>query len=244
MKRILTASIVVAALLLSTRISMAQDIIHTYDSAPVKAKVLEIGDDYMYYKTWDNQDGPLYNMSLSRVVKIVFENGTVKTFPPASPYIGLRAYEIYPLDYRWGHYYGPYGRIVPGDISDYIGYTLYGGEYMKARNQHQWGTCLTWGGIAFMSITIAAHIAYAQMDDFTGSHGMSGSGYTAGVLTGYIGSVACLGAGIPLWVKGSKGLRKIADDYNRTYVNPDKNGNAPNLSVGTTRSGVGLAFNF
>ena len=31
----------------------AQDYIHTYDSAPIKAKVLEIGDDYIYYRTWD-----------------------------------------------------------------------------------------------------------------------------------------------------------------------------------------------
>ena len=81
---------------------MAQDVIHTYDSVPIKAKILEIGDDYMYYKTWDNPDGPLYNMSLSRVVKIVFENGTTKTFASISPYISSGLYGTYPLDYRWG----------------------------------------------------------------------------------------------------------------------------------------------
>ena len=63
---------------------MAQDIIHTYDSAPIKAKILEIGDDYMYYKTWDNPNGPLYNMSLSRVMKIVFENGSTSMRIPLS----------------------------------------------------------------------------------------------------------------------------------------------------------------
>ena len=49
MKRIIAASIIIAVSLITSRASMAQDIIHTYDSAPIKAKILEIGDDYMYY---------------------------------------------------------------------------------------------------------------------------------------------------------------------------------------------------
>lgn len=251
MKRILTASIIIAVSLATSHVSKAQDIIHTYDSAPIKAKVLEIGDDYMCYKTWDNLDGPLYNMSLSRVMKIVFENGTTKTFAPVSPYISPGPYGTHPLDYRWGHYYGPYGRISRGQIADYIGYSLYGSEYMKASNQYTWGICLTGAGVAGLLVTIAAHIAYAEMNDFYADMNdfpsqpvMHSSGSDIGVAAGYIGSAACLGAGIPLWVKGSKGLRKIADDYNSTYVNPARNGSTPNLSLGATRSGVGLAFNF
>ena len=244
MKRIIAASIIIAISLVASRTSMAQDIIHTYDSAPIKARVLEIGDDYMYYKTWDNLDGPLYNMSLSRVVKIVFENGTTKTFAPVSPYISPGPYGTYPLDYRWGHYYSSYGRISRGEIADYIGYSLYGSEYMKASNRYTWGIYLTGAGVACLLVTIASHIAYVEMNDYTSQHGMYSSGSDLGVAAGYIGSVACLGAGIPLWVKGSKGLRKIADDYNKTYVNPDRNSSAPNLSLGATRSGVGLAFNF
>ena len=240
MKRIIAASIIIAVSLITSRASMAQDIIHTYDYAPIKAKVLEIGDDYMYYKTWDNPDGPLYNISLSRVLKIVFENGTTKTFAPVSPYISPGPYGTYPLDYRWGHYYGPYGRISRGQIADYIGYSLYGSEYMKASNQYTWGIGLTGAGVAGFIVTIAAHIAYAEMHDFTSQHGMHSSGSDIGVAAGYIGSAACLGAGIPLWVKGSKGLRKIADDYNKSRQEQQRS----NLSLGATRSGVGLAFNF
>ena len=101
MKRILATLSIIAMSLMMAQISMAQDIIHTYDSAPIKAKILEIGDDYMYYKTWDNPDGPLYNISLSRVVKIVFENGSTKVFAPVSPYIGSGRYGAHPMDYRW-----------------------------------------------------------------------------------------------------------------------------------------------
>lgn len=245
MKRILFTFGIIAASLIMSQTSMAQDYIYTYDSVPIKAKVLEIGEDYMCYKTWDNPDGPLYNISLSRVMKVVFENGTTKIFAPPSPYIGHGAYGTHPLDYRWGHYYSPYGRLSQGQIADYIGYSLYGGEYMKVKEQYMWGMSLTCAGISGVLMTIASHIAFIRRDEFISHHGMGDAGgYGLGIATGYIASAGCLGAGIPLWVKGHKGLRKIADDYNRTYINPDRNTSNSNLSLGATRSGFGLALNF
>lgn len=246
MKRTLNVFIIILMSLMSFQTVMAQDIIHTYDSAPIKAKILEIGDNYLYYKTWDNPDGPLYNMSLSRVTRIVFENGTTKVFTQISPYIGPGPYGAYPLDYRWGSYYSPYGRISPGNLSDYLGYTLYGSEYMKARNQFSWGFALTGMGVGGLLISITAHLASIEMDSMPGFDNFqpSRSGSNAGIAVGYVLSAGCIGAGIPLWVKGSKGLRKIADDYNRTYINPGSTGTNPNLSLGTTRNGIGLAFNF
>lgn len=79
------SSALIAAAFLMCMVSgtiSAQDYIHTYDSAPIKAKVLEIGDDYIYYRTWDNLEGPLYNISPSKVMKITFENGSEKSFMP------------------------------------------------------------------------------------------------------------------------------------------------------------------
>ena len=206
MKRILTASIIIAISLIVSPAAMAQDITQTCDSGEVQAK----------------------------------------TFAPVSPYISPRLYGTYPIDYRWGHYYSPYGRISREDIIDYIGYSLYGSEYMKASNRYVWGIHLTGAGASAILISIATHIAYAGMDRFSDRHGMSGhsTDYSAGIAVGYIAGAACLGAGIPLWVKGSKGLRKIADDYNRRYINPEENGTSPNLSLGATRNGIGLAFNF
>lgn len=245
MKRILATLSIIGLSLMMTQISMAQDIIHTYDSAPIKAKILEIGDDYMYYKTWDNPDGPLYNMSLSRVMKIVFENGSTKVFAPVSPYMGSGRYGAHPMDYRWGHYYSPYGRLSQGQIADYIGYSLYGSDYMKAKDRYLWGMSLTCAGISGVIMTIATHLALVRRDEFLSHNGMGGSGgYGAGIAAGYLASAGCIGAGIPLWVKGNKGLKKIADDYNRTYVNPERSGHSPNLSLGATDSGIGLALNF
>ena len=62
--------------------AFAQDIIHTIDGRSIEAKILEINDDDILYKTFDNQDGPDYRMSVGRVARIVFQNGTEKSSCP------------------------------------------------------------------------------------------------------------------------------------------------------------------
>lgn len=239
--------------------AFAQDVIHTINTKPIQAKVIEIGEDYIWYKTFDNQEGPDYKMSVSRVTKIVFENGTVKTFAPASLY-GHRIPYVYdefgpygPLEYRWGHYYDRRGRIYGENLADYIGVSLYGSDYMKAKSQYFWGLSLAAAGATLLAGAIVGGAMYADysrstaaIDAHMAQYGMGGSGssssgaiYVAGGLVG----AACLGVGIPIWVKGNRGLNNIADDYNRNYGS-DKYGYAPSLSIGATGNGVGLALVF
>ena len=66
---------------------------------------------------------------------------------------------------------------------------------------------------------------------------------TLGYVLGYATGAACLGVGIPLWVKGDRQLNGIADDYNRNYGHRNL-GYGSSLTVGPTRSGIGLALNF
>lgn len=235
---------VIIASMAASHVSSAQDIIHTYDSAPIKAAIQIIDDDYIHYKTWDNQDGPLYSMSLARVEKVAFRNGTVRIFPRTNQYTVTSPYGQYPIDYRRGKFYERHGRVSSQEIYDYIGYTLYGSEYMKARDQYVWGMSLTFIGVGAMIITATAHVASNRMDELTSLHGMENPGSNAGVIAGYVAGAGCLAAGIPLWVKGNRGLRRIADDYNRKHSVPQPAESGSNLSLGATRSGIGLAFNF
>ena len=245
MKRLLTLIAVAIASMTASYVSSAQDIIHTYDSAPIKAAIQFIDDDYIHYKTWDNQDGPLYSMSLSRVEKVAFRNGTVRIFPRADRYTLPGPYGQYPIDYRRGKFYERQGRISSQEIYDYIGYTLYGSEYMKARNQYTWGISLTCIGVGGLIITLASHIASNKMDRITSfHHDTPDTGMNAGVIAGYAASAGCVAAGIPLWVKGNRGLHRIADDYNLKHTKPQPVESGSNLTLGTTRNGLGLAFNF
>ena len=54
-----------------------------------------------------------------------------------------------------------------------------------------------------------------------------------------IAGVACLGVGIPLWVKGDRKMNAMADDYNQRF-----GAGKANLSLGSAPSGLGLTLNF
>ncbi len=237
--------------------ALAQDMIHTFDGAPIQTKVLEISDTQVIYKTWDNLEGPDYRMSTSRIARIVFANGTEKVFAPSTllypdvdPYVepyhspygygyehGYMGYG--PLEYRYGHYYDRRGRLRAEQVRDYLGVSLYGSDYIKAERQLYWGASLTLvGGVmgfffTFMSLGSKAPEWAIDSDDNS----------SAISVVGLVGSAACLGVGIPLWIKGDKKLNAMADDYNKRFG--PQNSTTPNLSLGTTRSGgIGLALNF
>lgn len=225
----------------------AQDIIYTVDSRPIESRVVEIGEDYLYYKAFDNLDGPDYKMSISRITKIVFENGKVETFSEiASPLRQTPSPFAYgPIDYRWGHYYDPYGYYTTDQLANYIGVSLYGSRYRKARGQYLCGACLVGAGVAALAFGIPLIFVASASGSYAAEAGFShdstpGALAALGTLTG----VACLGTGIPIWVSGNRKLNAIADDYNQKYGQRDFSSNGATLSVGPTRSGVGLALNF
>ena len=102
---------------------------------------------------------------------------------------------------------------------------LYGSRYRKAGTRKSTGVFLTFlAPTVFISGIIA------------GACDLEGVAWFA-----MAGTVACLGVGIPLWIKGRKDLDSILDDYAKNY------GAMPyssSLTFGPTPNGVGLSFNF
>jgi len=216
--------------------SFAQDIIHTLDERPIEAKVLEITDDYVRYKTFDNLEGPDYRMSVNRVVRIVFENGTEKAFSSPAPLTSSGYYG--PVRYRYGRFFDYRGRLFENS-DDFMGVALFGSDYRKARGQFFWGFGLTSIGAA---LVVASLVGSSMVNDFNrDNHSMRVSNDTE-KLFGVMG-VACLGAGIPLWISGNRKLNKIADEYNKNYGRGNVGYN-PSLELKSGANGVGLALNF
>ncbi|MBS1780154.1 MAG: hypothetical protein JST70_12555 [Bacteroidetes bacterium] len=58
----------------------AQDILTTRDGTELRVKVTEVSDDNVKYKSWDNQDGPIYTMERNGILFIKYENGTKDVF--------------------------------------------------------------------------------------------------------------------------------------------------------------------
>ncbi|MBN1182532.1 MAG: hypothetical protein JXB49_09620 [Bacteroidales bacterium] len=59
---------------------IAQDIIVKKDYSEIKAKVIEIQENLIKYKPYDFLDGPLRNIYVSDVLRIVYENGKIESF--------------------------------------------------------------------------------------------------------------------------------------------------------------------
>lgn len=65
MKRILISSIGLAVFytLLSASTAAAQDVIHTRDGKMIESKVLEISEESVSYKMFNNLEGPVFKMA-------------------------------------------------------------------------------------------------------------------------------------------------------------------------------------
>jgi hypothetical protein len=72
--------ILIITMVLITTMTFAQDVIVKKDGSTILSSVKEIGSTEIKYKKWSNQDGPMYTIRISDVIRINFENGAVESF--------------------------------------------------------------------------------------------------------------------------------------------------------------------
>jgi len=132
-----------------------------------------------------------------------------------------------------------YGVLSPSDyfymmpLSDQMT-MIYGSRYRRANNKLLTGVSLTTiVAPTCATLGLTGSLVSAIDDEF----GPDAGGVILTVL-GIAGTAASLGVGIPLWIKGRRELDEMLDDYSRRY-SP-----RPNLSMGATQNGFGLALNF
>lgn len=58
----------------------AQDVIFRTDGIEIKSKVLEIDENFIKYKNFDQQEGPVRSIQKSLVFMIKYSNGTIEKF--------------------------------------------------------------------------------------------------------------------------------------------------------------------
>jgi len=75
-------NIVILILLLATSISYssAQDLLYSKTGEVLRVKILEVGETQIRFLKFNDQQGTTYNAQVSKVEKIVFENGHVEKF--------------------------------------------------------------------------------------------------------------------------------------------------------------------
>ena len=60
--------------------AIAQDVIVLKDGDFKKVKVIEVGENDVKYKKWENIEGPTYTISISNILAINYQNGTKDSF--------------------------------------------------------------------------------------------------------------------------------------------------------------------
>lgn len=82
MSHIQRLATILLTLLASVFAVSAQDIIVTNDGDAISAKVLELTDTSIKYKNFSNQQGPTFELPISQVKSLIYENGRKVTFEP------------------------------------------------------------------------------------------------------------------------------------------------------------------
>ncbi|MDR0207168.1 MAG: hypothetical protein LBI45_07945 [Bacteroidales bacterium] len=77
MKKIL---LILVAVIIFGIIAQAQDVIVTTDGKKINSKVIEVNENDIRYKLFDNPSGPTYFLKKSEIASILYENGHVDVF--------------------------------------------------------------------------------------------------------------------------------------------------------------------
>jgi hypothetical protein len=76
------------ALLFMAGGAAAQDMMALRNGNIETVKILEVGDNEIKYKKWENQEGPTFSTATANVLSVKFENGTNQKFDTATPAAG------------------------------------------------------------------------------------------------------------------------------------------------------------
>ena len=135
--------ILLAGMLLCGSLS-AQDLIFIKPhNSTIEAKVIEITEDEIKYRNFDQLDGPIRTIDKSEVNKIVYEDGTEEEFKGAEKsynydqYLNNQDTLQQPAGYKHGKYfligagfgnsYGGIGVKFAGRFGDIVGFGFHGG---------------------------------------------------------------------------------------------------------------------
>lgn len=124
---------------LSALAAFAQDKIHFLDSRVVDAVVDEVGNELIYYRAFQYQNGPVYSVPVSHVEKIVYHNGYEQVIGGGMVFDESL---LTAVGGTGGKMRFDRGKLYIGSHTagghmqaDYVAFNLYGDDYYKARSR-------------------------------------------------------------------------------------------------------------
>ena len=241
MKKLFALLIAAAAMLICGITSRAQDVILTKDSQIILSIVTEVSESMVTYKSFDNQNGPDYKISTSRIQKIKFANGAEQTFSQAAPKSATQGSQ--PLfsegfmDFSHGDFLLNGRQVDETEFHNYFNADEF--ETINgALRQRKSGKGLLIAGSICAGVGLAGWIGGACICTYADSE----YDFYIGMCCAYSGlcltaaGSTMLAVGTPLFCIGNSRLRWAANHYNSRQ--------GMSLSLATGSTGVGLALKF
>jgi len=171
-----------------TSLAFSQDAIITKEGKKIESKVLEINENDIKYKNFDNPDGPIYTMKKSDIVSILYENGSV---------------DVFTMDVKTEP--APVQQVVPNNT---IYYTKI--DYENARRLRDAGVGCFIGGAAGCTLGLILVVAgsTAVANNYYGYNDVSTSAVVGTVLLLFVGPPVLI-SGIVMWPIGQTRLNTI-----------------------------------
>lgn len=203
----------------------AQDVIVTIDEQQISAKILEISSSEVKYLDFNNQNGPVYVLSIQEILSIQLANGDVKSYErktaPVFVETTTTAKQSHNASYliRTGNSYHYNGIEMRGDV--YANFLK--NNCTEAYTKYQKGRTVSTVGWILLGVGVGLDLGFAWWAPYTG----------------YIG-LACEIACIPTLIVGYGQMHSSAEIFN---VSCGRSSMA-SWSVTASGNGIGVALNF
>ena len=203
----------------------AQDVIVTIDGQQISAKILEISRSEIKYLDFNNQDGPVYVLSIQEILSVQLANGDVKSYERKTAPIVVEtttttkqsnntSYLI-----RTGNRYHYNGIEMRGDV--YANFLK--NNCTEAYTKYQKGRTVSTVGWILLGVGVGLDLGFAWWAPYTG----------------YIG-LACEIACIPTLIVGYGQMHSSAEIFNVSCGRSSMT----SWSVTASGNGIGVALNF
>jgi len=213
-------------------VCVAQDIIVTKDAKRINAKVTEVNEDNIRYKNFDNPDGPVYTLSKSNIVTILYQNGHVETFEAETSKPAVATQTV--AEQRQTAAASNRTQMVSSGnlLADMQTYSpaLYA-QYKKGKNLRKTGWIVAGSGVIVAALASWETFVEATNDNERrrGYIGMAAGGF-----------FVC--TGVPLFIVGGNKKNRALDEFNKQYYSSQPASSHFQLNVYPNRVGVAYVF--
>lgn len=228
------------ATILVSQVVQAQDFLITIDSIALKTRILEINENEVKYKDYENLDGPIYTMNKSKIDKIVYQNGKVEFYRP-QPMINTKitpnlSPNLIPFeelmkmnDYKKEAYFS-----TISSINIYEKFKRGNQLTIKGRKLLESGVLITVGGGVFFTVGIII-MSYENIEGLYI--------YLLGSAALTVGQVLTI-VSIPFSAIGGGLKRSAENQYRDFFTGRTYTTYQPQLNFGLTHNGIGLSLRF